>query len=228
MIGICAILIAVFAIFTQRQKNSKNIREKDDLILQLSNLITGGDSYVFIEPTKIIHSNEVQFIINFKGKYPVYDVSIFITEYNLPISEEKSDYFEISKYQLGTFPTINPISFTKTLWNVKLPVEGDDFINFGKKYFLKIYFRNGFIEEEIFIRTINNEFSSAFKVISFEPDYENDHNLSPAKRSKPKVRKIDENFPISEFTHRKGDSSWTANFENSLGLKISEESFHHF
>lgn len=79
---------------------SKKIVDKSGQIEKLnqniSSNVTGGDAYCYLEPSIDPKTDRMEFILNHRGKYPVYDINVRITDMGkrkkLPFDELLKDY----------------------------------------------------------------------------------------------------------------------------------------
>lgn len=136
----------------------------------------------------------------------------------MEIAPNKFRYQKVSD-RVQALGTINPL-INKTLFDVNIPkLAGNQ--QSGKWYFFSINFRNGMIEEDIIFRREGPNFSHAYKVVRFTPEYLDQPQPYRNMKIEKKVRHIDPGFPVHELTHLKGDSGWIGVYENSSGSDIS-------
>ena len=226
---ICSIGVVVFTVIQQfRQRNEvladkkEQLKQKDEIISEFKNLITGGDSFLFLRPSKVINTDEVLFLIEFKGKYPLYDTTILIEEFDL-IKISGNDYnFRKANQRTISLGTVNPLR-ANNLFQITIPQPSGPGDQFGKHYFFKISSRNGLVEEDVYISREGTQFSMAYKVVYFEPDYSGQFGGIGIGAIKRKIRHIDFTFPVHQLDHIEGDSGWKADYENQTGAKIVQE-----
>lgn len=199
--------------------NRDSLQQKDEIISEFKNLITGGDSFIFLRPSSISDKNEILFILEFKGRYPLYDTSILIEEFDL--KQIEGDMFQFQKTSQRSIPlgTVNPLQ-NNFLFSVKVPKPSNPEDQYGKRFFFKVNSRNGMIEEDLFLRQEGVHFSMAYKVVFFEPDYSGQFGGIGIGSIKRKVRHIDPMFPVHQLDHLEGDSGWKADYEISTGANI--------
>ena len=219
-IPICSVLIVVFTVLQQQRQNDDQLRQKNEIISEFTNLSTGGDSYLFLRPAKVSNTDDVLLSIVFKGKYPLYDASVFIEEFDLKHVSGNNYKFEKTVQRSISLGTVNPLQ-QNTLIEIKLPPSPTPTSQFGKRYFFKINSRNGMVEEDVILRQEGTNFSMAYKVVRFEPDYEGKFGNLGFKNIKPKVRHIDPGFPVHQLDHLDGDSGWKASYEEQSGTSIN-------
>jgi hypothetical protein len=83
----------VLITFLQQRKQAEDqirtmnlqLEQKNEIIGELKGIMTGGESYFFLRPLKVANKNEVLFVLEFRGKYPVYDGSISIEEFDYKV-----------------------------------------------------------------------------------------------------------------------------------------------
>lgn len=217
-LGLAEILIGLGAIFSLSgtlllgaRQGKEQIKTRDKIINEQRNLVTGGESYFFLRPSKVVGSDEVILVTEFRGNYPIYDMTIDIQEYDRVPQGASYAYIATSAYsmQMGT---LHPLKSSSILKQFTLPTQGLN--EFGKRYFLKISTRNGFVEEDIYIRGTNNGYTQAYKVVQFLPKYGESTFGYPLDRIKARVKKIDASFPMTDLNHLNGDSGWNREYEN--------------
>ena len=223
-LSICSFGVVMFTVIQQFRHRAETIKnkeeqlaQKDELLQEFKNLVTGGDSFLFLTPLTIEDRGEVIFQLEFKGKYPLYDASIFIEEFDLESTTENQYQFQRISQRSLALGTINPLQ-KNTLFNVAIPKS--DVGQFGKRYFFKISSRNGMVEQDVYLRKEGPHFSTAYKVIYFEPDYSGQFGSIGIGKIQKKVRYIDPAFPVQQLDHLNGDSGWKGNFEISTGASI--------
>lgn len=216
-LGLAEWLIIVGALFSVTGTTILGIRQgkdqletKDQIIAEQRNLVTGGESFFFFRPSLVVGTNEVVLISEFKGNYPVYDVTIEVQEYDRIPQGNSFVYHPSSSYnvQMGT---VHPLKSSSIFRQITLPTHG--FNQFGKRYFMKISSRNGFVEEDIYLRGMATGFVQAFKVVQFLPKYGQNEPGLPLDRILARVKKIDPSFPMQDLDHLNGDSGWSRDYE---------------
>lgn len=216
-LGVAEWLIVVGALFSVTgttilgiRQGNEQLEAKDQIITEQRNLVTGGDSFFFLRPSLVAGSSEVLLIGEFKGNYPVYDVTIEVQEYDRIPQGNNFAYLPSSSYsvQIGT---VHPLKSSSIFRQIILPTDG--FNQFGKRYFVKISSRNGFVEEDIYLRGTASGFAQAFKVVQFLPKYGEQGPGLPLDRIAARVKKIDQSFPMQDLDHLNGDSGWNRNYE---------------
>lgn len=219
-IPICSVLIVVFTVIQQQKQTDDQLRQKNEIISEFTNLTTGGDSYLFLRPAKVSNTDDVLLSIVFKGKYPLYDASVFIEEFDLKHITGEQYKFEKTGQRSLALGTVNPLQ-QNVLIETKVPQPVSATSQFGKRYFFKINSRNGMVEEDVVLRQEGANFSMAYKVVRYEPDYESKFGSPGFKNIKPKVRHIDPGFPVHQLDHLNGDSGWKASYEEQTGTGIN-------
>ncbi len=224
---ICSIGVIAFTVMQQFQQRKEaldakeeQLKQKDEIIGEFKNLITGGDSYLFLRPSKVSNTNDVLFILEFKGKYPLYDTSILIEEFDL--KQVGADTYQFQKSNQRSIPlgTVNPLQ-RNSLFQILIPEPTNPSEQFGKHYFFKINSRNGMIEEDVFLRREGVHFSMAYKIVYYEPDYSGQFGGIGIGAIKRKIRHIDPMFPVHQLNHTEGDSGWKADYEIQSGRNLN-------
>ncbi len=226
-LGVCSMGVLAFSFF-QQLKQSKDsdfakeeqLKQKDEIISEFKNLITGGDSFLFLKPSKVSNTNEILFLMEFKGKYPLYDTTILIEEFDFVKVAQNEYKFQKSNQRTVNLGTVNPLQ-ANNFFQIKVPEPLGPNDQFGKRYFFKINSRNGMIEEDVYIRQEGTNFSMAYKVVNFEPDYSGQFGGIGIGAIKRKVRHIDQIFPVHQLDHMEGGSGWKAEYEIQTGSNIS-------
>ena len=219
IIGVfCTILGAAFTVtgtIKANQDASLTLQKtQTEIIQETARYVTGGDSFIYVEPAKVSNRNVVLLLTKFSGKYPLFDVSLSVNEFNQHFRKNSFEWFGIKQY-LKQWGTVNPLKQFESLDKIFIPIKSN---NYGKKFFIKIDSRNFMMEVTIILRVKNGIFSHAFKVIRFLPSYEKGvFGNEYIDKVIGEVRHIDENFPIEELEHVKGSSSWGARFNKSTG-----------
>jgi hypothetical protein len=224
---VIASIAVILITFLQQRKQTQDqlkardeqIQQKNEIIDELKAIMTGGESYFFLRPSKVANENEVLFILEFRGKYPVYDSSITIEEFNYKITSPGFFAYEKVNQKNLDVGTIHPLR-QKNLFTVKVPVlNGNE--QFGRKYFFSINTRNGVIEEDVLIRQEGAHFSFAYKVVRIKPKY-SDEGIPSAgiDRFERKIRHIDPTFPVHEMDHLEGDTGWLGTYDEVSGTGI--------
>lgn len=196
------------------------LKENEKIISEFKNLITGSDSYLYLTPSKVSNSNEVLFLLEFKGKYPLFDTSIYVEEFDLVQIDTNNFQYRKSNQKLINLGTVNPLQ-RNSLFQIEIPTSNNPTQQFGKRFFFKINSRNGMVEEDVYLRREGAHFSMAYKVVYFEPDYSEKFGGIGIAGIKRKIRHIDPKFPIHELDHLNGDSGWKSQYEAQSGTKIN-------
>lgn len=223
-LGISSALVVVFSIMQQFRQNresleakTEQLKQKDEIITELKNIIIGGDSYLFLRPYFSPEKNEITFGISFRGKYPLFDVNIKYSEYDIifpsNVKARYSKLFEIKK-DLGT---ITPVSNDVYKFS-EMPPLGQ--MVYGKRYFFNITSRNGYVEQEVLIRKKDQGISIAYSLVYSPPEYSNDVFMVGYGKTRKLIRHIDQDFPVDEIAHMNGGSGWGGKYENSTGKEI--------
>lgn len=222
---IASISVVVITILQQRSQSEEalkmrdeQIRQKDEIISELKGIITGGDSFFYVRPSKVANTPDMLFTIEFRGKYPIYDASISVEEFDLiKVGENNWKYHKASE-RIIPLGTVQPLN-RKLLFQIQVPeLQGNN--QFGKKYFFSISTRNGVVEQDVYVRREGPHFSHAFKVVQMTPDYSDRPSNIGIGGIKRKIRHIDNAFPVVELDHLHGDSGWIADYEESSGATI--------
>lgn len=224
---VCSIGVVAFTFMQQYQQRKdsladkeEQLKQKDEIISEFKNLITGGDSFLFLRPSKVSNTDDVLFIMEFKGKYPLYDTTILIEEFDL-VKINGNDYkFQNTNQRSISLGTVNPLQ-ANSLFQIQIPKSSGPEDQFGKRYFFKITSRNGLVEEDVYIIREGAHFSMAYKVVNFEPDYSGQFGGIGIGAIKRKVRHIDPMFPIRQLDHLEGDSGWKKKYETQTGNDIN-------
>lgn len=192
----------------------EHVKNTYQIINEHRNLITGGDSIVFFRPAKSADTDEVLLTTAFRGKYPVYDVSVTVEEFDLVQTGKNAFKYQkvgTRTHQLGT---MHPLSANHEFMKVRLPA--GDKSQFGKHFFFRISARNGVIEQDVHVRKEGPHYSQAVKVVMYIPEYASAHDIANGTIRR-RIKKIDAGFPLRELQyHWNGDSGWEANYEESL------------
>jgi hypothetical protein len=210
LIGIGAICSVIGTLLLGVRQGKEQLETKDQIITEQRNLVTGGEGYFFLRPSRVTGSNEVILLSEFRGNYPIYDVTIDVQEYDRVLQGQKYVYHPSSSYsvQMGT---VHPLKSSSIFRQITLPANGTN--QFGKRYFLKISSRNGFVEEDIYLRETVNGYAQAFKAVQFLPKYGDNVQGLSLDRIEARVKKIDSSFPMQDLDHLDGDSGWNVSYQ---------------
>lgn len=221
----CSVGVIIFTFMQQQRQNQESIEMKDEIIKQketiiqeMKDAITGGDSYLFVRPQKVANSEEVIFLFEFRGRHTIYDVTVTVDEYNLKIIDSKTMTYEKVNRHTTNIGTVHPLK-TNDPFKIDVPVLGG-YDQFGKRFFFSIRARNGLVEEDVFIRREGTHFSHAYKVVQMFPSFEPSQKASGIAKVFKKIRHIDPAFPVHELSHLQGDSGWLGTFEESTGTTV--------
>jgi hypothetical protein len=204
-------------ILANRETSSQLLQNKNEIIEETSRFVTGGDSFIYIKPSKVSNSDTVMFLTEFNGNYPIFDVTLSINEYDYRTIEKGNFKWVSVENRKVQYGTVNPLKQFESLDMIHIPDQPEQF---GKKYFIKIDSRNSMIECMIILRRNGKHFSMAYKVVRFLPKYKGkrDH-LDWLDRIDAEVRHVDMLFPIHELDHLDGDSGWRADYKIQSGLR---------
>lgn len=223
---LCSLGVIVFT-FVQQQKQNREaiemkdeiIRQKETIISEMKDIITGGDSFLFVRPTKVANSNEVYFLFEFRGRHTIYDVTVTVDEYNLKRLDPTTMTYEKVNRHTTNIGTVHPLK-TNDPFKIDVPVLGG-YDQFGKRFFFSIRARNGLIEEDVFIRREGTHFSHAYKVIQMLPSFDPSQRALGISKVFKRIRHIDSAFPRHELSQLEGNSGWLGEFEESTGTGIN-------
>lgn len=172
------ILNLLVVIYEERQKSAEEqtkkleVAELKNQIKTLesqgnlaNNLITGGDSFAYVElyPQE---NNSIDFRIQQKGKYPIYDVSVHIIDKDLLNSlnkkESNNDDFTTFNQSLIFGKDVGNffVNGAKLLMNLKLMPNPE-----SRKIEVLIGTRNGSFTESLRFKRINGKWLYAIRVI---------------------------------------------------------------
>jgi hypothetical protein len=187
--------------FTADQAKSQEISELKGQIKVLenqgdliNNLITGGDSFAYVEVYPI-DGNSMNLMVNQKGQFPLYDVSVIIL-----------DNKKLKKPRTMTVNSINAITIANESKVGAIQI-GNMFVNAvaqvmhlkldpvveSQTFEIVMSARNGSFTESLRLRRINGQWLSAIKV-------------TRGKAEEKIYERISEAFPRDE----KGEIDWTA------------------
>lgn len=216
---ICSLGVLGFTLLQQRQQSEEALQQKNEVITELKNLVTGGNSFAYIKAHRVAYSNEILFSVEFKGKYPIYDATLTTEEQEI-VPKDNSFVYKSLGVKSQSLGTISPLLSTGTLFKIAIPETGQNG-QFGKHYLFHINARNGSTEQDLLIRQEGPHFSMANKVIFIEPNFSEENNSSKYKTFVKKIRHIDPAFPVHELTHLKGDTGWIGTYETATGTNIT-------
>lgn len=209
LIGIGAICTLVGTLLIGVKQGNDQIHVRDQIIQEQRNLMTGGDGYFFLRPSLLPESNEFILVGEFRGKYPLYDVTIEVQEYN-GVAHGHNFQYDLGPQYSVQIGTIHPLKSASVFKQLVLPISG--VANFGKRYFLKISSRNGVIEQDIYVRGTQHGFVQAFKVVQLLPRY-GGRPGSILDRIEARIKKVDSSFPVHELGISTGNSGWNQDFQ---------------
>lgn len=181
-------------------------KQKQEIIDEHKSIITGGNSFIFLRPMKVGGHDETIFMIEFRGKYPIYDVSVSAEVFDL----QGGRYVKTGQ-TMTPLGTVQPLQTMRTFERVALPISAEG-VRFGRRYFFSISSRNGTIEEDVYMRKNGSTYLQAFKVVRMTPNY-GQQPLGPIGEILRPIKEIDRGFPIQEFDHLEGDSGWNAKYD---------------
>lgn len=185
------------------QKLIKVTDKNNELNIKISKLsrtalatITGGDSYVYVIPRIILYNrNIMSFLVVSSGNYPLYDVSIRITDSDLSTNLIKPFLPPDGKSGIISDPVgmDNAIKSSETnyYFGNKIPGYGTtlpftfdlNYNNLKKREFVVIiYARNGSFYQKLIARKVNGNWIFAFRITK---DHEEIH------------RSIAPNYPLN-------------------------------
>jgi len=223
----CSVGVVVFSVIQQVHQKNENIaakeaqlKEKDELINELKNLITGGDSFFYIRPSIAHQQNKIFFSFAFQGKYPLYDATVHYREYDIIYPTNIAERYLVITERTAPVGTLHPLMHDTFYISDINPT--DPTIR-GKRYFFRITTRNGLLTQEVLVRYMAGNPSLAYSVVTMTPNYEDSTFGFSRDKTKKRIRHIDENFPIDEITHVHGDTGWSGKYEQMTGKLLVDE-----
>lgn len=181
-IGVALTAVGGLIAAWQAKKDSKLLEEKNQKIIELTeknallteqalNEITGGDSWAFLrsglQTANGIMNQKSLFNLNLQGQYPIYDVTLDISEieYDRNLPTKAYTLNSVFSKQIGT---VTKTIYSEPLWMWTPPK--------GKKeveYLIKMKARNGeVVQHLILILKPDNFWSVATKVFRFNSNKE--------------------------------------------------------
>ncbi len=157
------------------EKNIKLSEENKNLVLESTAIITGGDSYCYIDILPAINnSNTIDLHLAREGGYPIYDISLRIDdceEVDRIFKEEQMvtkfhrESLAKSMERLSKASKVFPVGNLGPnrgllLGDLTLPSNADK-----KSYFVDITSRNSYITEKIIFRRVEGKWKIAYKVM---------------------------------------------------------------
>lgn len=194
-------------IVTLTNQNSEKIQN------EVLNAVTGGSSIYFFTPSLSVEQKKVTLLNEFKGDYPLFDVSLSIEKFRYTIlGPQQAEYKKVGSTEWITIGTVHPaknIEYFREIDLNELVNEQD-----GYHYFFSFKSRNGITEEDLYIRKEGAHFSMAYKVTrdSFTYKKSNPGNSWQLGKTEKIIKKIDAGFPSSELPTGGGDSHWDIPF----------------
>jgi hypothetical protein len=206
---------------------NKAIESRDEIIKNLTGLVTGGDSAFYLEPHVVDYRDgklKLMLKQQFTGKYPMYDVSIKIDQYSYlknkgskPGGEWVLSHTENAEH-IGN---VNPLDSMKYRKLIPIPSKDKANTGFGIKFCVLISARNGSLEEEIYLR-LTNDHRIAYRVTRTTPNYNQEHGMSvPFNIDLGVVRHVDKGFPTGDLNYLNAKPGWKKDeFEKSTGVDL--------
>jgi len=180
---------------------------------EVLNAVIGGNSLYFFTPHLSHEQKKLMLLNEFKGDYPLFDVSLSIEKFRYKtIGPQQAKYEKIGATEWLNLGTIHPAKNLEYFRDIDLSelVNEQD----GYHYFLSFKSRNGIAEEDIYIRKEGTHYSVAYKVIRHTFSYKNLTLGNPSQLGQIEkvVKKVDANFPSHELPTGGGDIHWDIPF----------------
>lgn len=218
--GVASILAIVAGLYTsylqaaasdkqhkeQLNKSDVVIREQQNLIEEQRNLITGGDSFLFLSPA--MGSGKLILSFNYIGRYPMYDVKVDVREFDYMLASPINFYDERSP-TVVEYTTVQSFINAKYLLERPFPVGSG---HNGKRFIVTIHARNCIVEQEIFVQNGEDVVANKVNVI---------YTLAAARnreaygKFRHVLKSVNPNFDQKAFhpNSLRGDTSWGGNYE---------------
>lgn len=199
VLSICGALLAArqqVKAAEQRTQYERELKEKAEenakLSREIAASVTGGDTFAYLLPAPHLSSkNQVTFLLNRDGDYPLYDVEIRITDQEKVDEFVKRHFgetglakpgFSLKQFYAGqTILRVGNIGINQGWAYDGYPMPNPDHFNLG----IFIQARNGSVSQRLAMRRINGQMKWASIVRR-----DNDNKLL--------VRMVDPGFPVDE------------------------------
>lgn len=196
LLGVLLSALGAFWASRQQAQFERDLRKKSDEISvlnkEIANLVTGGDSFTFVYPVVEENSNDLVFHLIHQGEYPIFDTEILISRTSMDISDHVEEIqrlkasdnpknrarviqlyrmmenFTIKLKHVGTIP----VNTTRDVYRIQSSAA-------EKNYNIKIFTRNGIVEQRLGKEKLTNEWK-----ITILKKHEND---GPVKELKGKI-----------------------------------------
>lgn len=195
--------------FEQDQKTQRLIETQAKVIEEQRNLVTGGNAYVYLQPSNVMPEDKVILSYKHVGSYPIYDATMTIESWD---AIRSGDEFSFVNHQREDrlLSTVTPNQ--NFLYDREVDLGGKD----GKRYFISIRSRNGIMEEEVYYLRFGKTLSRAFKVVFLEANYGNQPVALPISKVRRILKYFDSDFDGSAIKdNRTGDTGWDANYDST-------------
>ena len=195
LVGIMLIAVGTYRSASDQEKTEKSLldatQKNGELSAKLAEdtekslvYITGGDGFVYLLPQiSGDDQNKLNFFVSSKGKFPLYDVSINISDSDLFEELEKNlpkwnTTEGISYDRIEILKVVNKSSFEYDLGNLvpgkgKFLSRGFD-LNFNnlsaRRFNILLFARNGWANQKITFKKIDDKWTYAFRVARGEDE----------------------------------------------------------
>lgn len=188
------------------QNQQTTIDELKRALVEQRNLILGGESYLYLRPSRSGSTNKYVLSFQFVGQHPLYELKLKIEESDITTTANGMS-FGPSLNTNHDLQTVHPTIGLKYLKEFSV-TRSPNII--GKRFLVNGTARNGIIEQEILIYSDKlGNMLEANKVITVAPNYENDGYNLPITGSRRRVKKLSSNFDESLLTNNTaGDHGW--------------------
>ncbi len=188
------ILIAAFGgVWASMEQNTfdRTLKKKNEEIVELNrkiiNSVTGGESYCYFQVMKIGNSKVVDLFLVNTSEYPVYDVSVTITdaEKRWALVKKNIPYGSVSELYVITSKASESFNIGNMVPNQGKLVYSLELKDKEKYSFnITISARNGIIYQSILFLKVNDEWKTATRAIrEGEVLYENIYHDFPRNES---------------------------------------------
>lgn len=159
------LLIKTEQIVNLTNRNTEKIQD------EVLNAVIGGNSLYFFIPS-LLENKKLILLNEFKGDYPLFDVSLSIEKFRLKqLGPQLFKYEKEGSTEWLNLGTIHPAKSLEYFRDVELNQLTND--QDGYHYFFSFKSRNGIVEEDVYIRKEGAQFSIAYKVIRHTFTYKN-------------------------------------------------------
>lgn len=191
----------------QDQKTQRLIETQAKVIEEQRSLVTGGNAYVYLEPSNVMPEEKILLLYKHVGGYPIYDASMTIESWDA-VRNGNGFSFVNHKQEERQLSTVTPNQ------NFHYEREVNLVGSLGKRYFVAIRSRNGIMEEDIYYLRFGKTMARAYKIVFLEANYGNQPLALPISKIRRIKKHFDSAFDPSAITdHRNGDTGWDANYD---------------